>query len=656
MAHPAGGPPSWPALASDTQHHTFELDDGRHGAGAGGPRAHLSSSAAPSASAPEAVGWPDVFGQHQQQLAFQTHQQQQHALYQPYPAHHQPHQHQQPHALGQAPADPTSYASVSAAYRPNYGGYPDAPSQQQQPYLSHAAAHHHHHHYQPYAPQQHFHTPYHPYPAPGPTAAAAAVDDNALAAQARALERQIELEHRRARVAELELQRFQDGGGGRFGDDGRGRQGGGGPVQPTGLIGAGGPGGGPIRPPGGGGGAFSSRSRSLISGRFLSRGPLTRASPSADSRADRPDPHLLHSHAQTHWAHAPPPSLASRSPAGALPLGSLANAGVGSGGDGQAQLPPASSTTGWPLFAPAGGGSDMNGLLATMRTMTGSGGPAAPAPSLSPDGVPWLSVGAAVAEFDWPPPPTATTASSSSSAAPWGTAHGVELTASGLPAPASPLAPPPPPPPPPTAPFSKHARTTAPAPSASGRKASRTDAVGRPSTAASSSRTAATNVSSGPSQSRGSTSSTAPTTTAPTAAAAAARPKRHLLPGTHIASCSTCSTPIAHLQLRGDASAFSTAWEGSWACRACLELAGESQTVASLAQAASALAAGRKKRSRETADAAGGVVVCDVCFHPRGAGGISAVDGKSSIDFAVEVRSAAPAAPSFPSPPQPPPG
>jgi hypothetical protein len=39
---------------------------------------------------------------------------------------------------------------------------------------------------------------------------------------------------------------------------------------------------------------------------------------------------------------------------------------------------------------------------------------------------------------------------------------------------------------------------------------------------------------------------------------------------------------------------------------------------------------------REMRDTSG-IIVCDVCFQPRGSGGISAVDGQSSIEFAIEV-------------------
>jgi hypothetical protein len=75
------------------------------------------------------------------------------------------------------------------------------------------------------------------------------------------------------------------------------------------------------------------------------------------------------------------------------------------------------------------------------------------------------------------------------------------------------------------------------------------------------------------------------------AAKPASKTKRYLLPGSHVASCADCGSPIAHLQLRGDDEAFAVEWEGVWSCKACLERRG----VDDIAQAAEKV---KKKRSR----------------------------------------------------------
>ena len=46
----------------------------------------------------------------------------------------------------------------------------------------------------------------------------------------------------------------------------------------------------------------------------------------------------------------------------------------------------------------------------------------------------------------------------------------------------------------------------------------------------------------------------------------------------------------------------------------------------------------RRKRNRETQDI-DAPLICDVCMKEKGQGGIVAKDGKSSIDFSVEVSS-----------------
>ena len=115
-----------------------------------------------------------------------------------------------------------------------------------------------------------------------------------------------------------------------------------------------------------------------------------------------------------------------------------------------------------------------------------------------------------------------------------------------------------------------------------------------------------------------------------------AKKKRILYPTQPIATCSTCSAPIARLYLRGDKESFDVEWDGCWTCQACVDRTRVEEGKSGKGSAGGESGLGRRKRNRETQDVQA-VLICDVCMRQRGRGGIVARDGKQEIGFTAEV-------------------